>query len=202
MEPRSQSCFFIEDLQVDYVLSLHYAVISTKSGNQMDISFQMKDATGKMVIFHVRKKEEAVSNHTVTQAGDYEICFINRYSLMESKKIVWELDILGDEQVVGTQDNEQLSLNQTLEEYGEQARLLRVGIVRIRTRVSKARSQQWWLGSKVPKDTERLLSIISMIDTWSIAYSVLVIIVGIVQTMVVRKMFNIKPPTSNMKMRT
>ena len=37
MEPRTQSCFFIEDLQVDYVLSLQYTVLSTKSGNQRDI---------------------------------------------------------------------------------------------------------------------------------------------------------------------
>ena len=202
VEPRSQACFFIEDLEVDYSLSLRYSVTSTKSGNQMDISFQLKDAAGKIVVFHVRKKENSVTNHTVTQAGDYELCFINRYSLMESKKIVWELDILGDEQQLGSSDTTDLMVNQTMEEYAEQARVMRVGIVRIRTKVSKARSQQWWLSSKVPKDTERLVPIISMIDTWSLAYSGLIIVVGVIQTMMVRKMFNIKPPTSNMKMRT
>ena len=203
VEPRSQSCFFIEDLQVDYVLSLQYTVLSTKSGNQMDISFQLKDASGKMVVFQVRKKKDSVLNHTVTAAGDYEVCFINRYSLMESKKIMWELDIVGDEQDMEmNNENIQLAVNQTLEEYTEQARVIRVGIVRIRTKVSKARSQQWWLASKTPKDTERLVSIIQMIDTWSVAYSVMIIIVGLIQTRMVRGLFNIRPPTSNMKMRT
>ena len=201
MEPRSQSCFFIEDLEVDYVLSLHYSVLSIKSGNQMDISFQLKDAAGKMVVFHVRKKEDFVSNHTVTAAGNYELCFINRYSLLEPKKIMWELDIVGEEQRMDT-GNIQLAANQTLEEYVEQARLLRVAIVRVRTKVSKARSQQWILSSKTPKDTERLVSIIQMIDTWSVAYSVMVVIVAVTQTVIVRRLFNIKPPQSNMKMRT
>jgi len=204
VEPRTQSCFFIEDLQVDYVLSLQYTVLSTKSGNQMDISFQLKDATGKMVVFQVRKKKDGVLNHTLTTAGDYEVCFINRYSLMESKKIMWELDIVGDEQDMETnnENNIQLAVNQTLEEYTEQARIIRVGIVRIRTKVSKARSQQWWLASKTPKDTERLVSIIQMIDTWSVAYSVAIVLVGLIQTRMVRSLFNVRPPTSNMKMRT
>ena len=170
----------------------------------MDISFQLKDATGKMVVFQVRKKKDGVLNHTVTTAGDYEVCFINRYSLMESKKIMWELDIVGDEQDMETnnENNIQLEVNQTLEEYTEQARIIRVGIVRIRTKVSKARSQQWWLASKTPKDTERLVSIIQMIDTWSVAYSVAIVLVGLIQTRMVRSLFNVRPPTSNMKMRT
>ena len=98
--------------------------------------------------------------------------------------------------------NIQLAANQTLEQYVEQARLLRVAIVRVRTKVSKARSQQWILSSKTPKDTERLVSIIQMIDTWSVAYSVMVVIVAVTQTVIVRRLFNIKPPQSNMKMRT
>ena len=130
VEARSQSCFFIEDLEVGYGLSVHYTVLSTKNGNQMDISFQLKDTAGKMVVFQVRKKEDFVSNHTVSAAGDYELCFNNRYSLMESKKIMWELDIVGDEQRMEGDMVTMESVNQTLEEYKEQARILRVGVVK------------------------------------------------------------------------
>jgi len=203
VEPRSQSCFFIEDLQVGYGLSVHYTVLSTKNGNPLDISFQLKDSNHKMLFFQVRKKEDFVSNHTVNTAGDYEMCFNNRYSVMESKKIMWEIDIIGDEERIDTnKDDIQLAVNQTIEEYEEQAKMMRVGIVKVRTKVSKARSQQWWLSSKTPKDTERLISINQMIDFWSIAYSIMVVIVGVLQTVVVRRLFNIKPPSTNMKMRT
>lgn len=161
--------------------------------------------------------EEHFTNHTVTVGGDYEMCFINRYSLLESKKVMWELDVTGEEEELETNDSPRLSINQTLEEYTQQARELRIGIVKVlhllvqstlcmyykvRTRLSKARSQQWWLSSKTPKDTERLAAINQMIDSWSLAYSVLIIIVSILQTIFVRRLFNIKPTTSNMKMRT
>ena len=55
---------------------------------------------------------------------------------------------------------------------------------------------------QTPKDTERLLSVNKMIDAWSTAYSMLVVIVGMAQVFLLRRMFNIKPPTANMKMRT
>ena len=139
----------------------------------------------------------------MSAAGDYEMCFINRYSVLESKKIMWELDVTGEEEDLEMDANSpQLSVNQTLEEYSQQARELRIGIVKVRTRLSKARSAQWWLSSKTPKDTERLEAINQMIDPWSIAYTILVILVSIIQTIFVRRLFNIRPATSNMKMRT
>ena len=138
----------------------------------------------------------------MSTAGDYEMCFINRYSVLESKKIMWELDVTGEEEELETEASPQLSVNQTLEEYSQQARELRIGIVKVRTRLSKARSSQWWLSSKTPKDTERLEAINQMIDSWSVAYSILVILVSIIQTIFVRRLFNIRPTTSNMKMRT
>ena len=55
MEPRSQSCFFIEDRALGYGLSIHYTVLNTGSGGKKDISFQLKDPKGKLVVFHVRK---------------------------------------------------------------------------------------------------------------------------------------------------
>ena len=61
-------------------------------------------------------------NHTVTSNGDYELCFNNRYSVMESKKVMWELDVVGDEEKIETKDEVVLAVNQTLEAYNEEAR--------------------------------------------------------------------------------
>lgn len=46
------------------------------------------------------------------------------------------------------------------------------------------------------------MAINQMIDTWSTAYSVLIIVVSILQAVFVRRLFNIKPTTYSMKMRT
>ena len=68
-----------------YGLSVHYTVLSTKNGNPLDISFQLKDSNHKMLFFQVRKKEDFVSNHTVNTAGDYEMCFNNRFVYISQK---------------------------------------------------------------------------------------------------------------------
>ena len=86
----------------------------------------------KMIVLSpLGQMEEHLTNHTVTVGGDYEMCFINRYSLMESKKIMWEVDVTGEEEDMETNDSPQLSVNQTLEEYTQQARELRIAIVKV-----------------------------------------------------------------------
>ena len=47
----------------------------------------------------------------------------------------------------------------------------------------------------------RLESIISMIDTWSMAYSCLVVVVGVVQLFVLKRFFKETPTTSKLRMR-
>ena len=44
--------------------------------------------------------------------------------MVDSKKLVWEFDILGDEDVVQSQDLVVLAVNQTMEEYLFQADLV------------------------------------------------------------------------------
>jgi hypothetical protein len=58
----------------------------------------------------------------VTSNGDYELCFNNEYSAFTSKKVMWERDVVGDEEKMNTNDETQLS---------------------------QMRTQQWWLGTKV-----------------------------------------------------
>ena len=60
-------------------------------------------------------------NHTVTANGDYELCFNNRYSAFTSKKVMWELDVVGDEEKLSTNEEIVLAVNQTLEAYKEEA---------------------------------------------------------------------------------
>jgi len=200
--PRSQSCFFLEDLEDGYVISIHYLVVSDKGGEQMDISMNLKDSNNKMIVFQGRKKEDHFVNHTVTTNGDYELCFNNKYSSFTSKKVMWELDVVGDEEKMNTNEDIVLAVNQTLEAYKEEAKQMRKAVVRVRTQLSKMRTQQWWLGTKTPKDTERLISVTSMIDNWSMAYSIMILMVGFIQVVVLKRLFNVRLPTSNMKMRT
>ena len=89
-------------------------------------------------------------------------------------------------------------------------------MMKVRTNLARSKHSQWWLGNKVPaqaqlfftsvclqipKDMARLESIISMIDTWSMAYSCLVVVVGVVQLFVLKRFFKETPTTSKLNMR-
>ena len=79
-------------------------------------------------------------------------------------KVVWELDVIGDEEKFDTNDEVELALNQTLAEYLAEAQevhfsdyhdmrhychQVRTAVSRVRLRLSKMRQHQWWLQTKV-----------------------------------------------------
>ena len=76
-------------------------------------------------MYHQGRKTHGTYNHTVMSAGDYEICFNNRHSMLDSKKLVWEFDILGDEDVVQSHEEVVLAINQTMEDYLFKADMVR-----------------------------------------------------------------------------
>jgi len=204
IQPRSTSCFFLEDLQAGYVLSIHYLVLSTKGGTQMDIGMTLKDPEKRMVpgAYKGRKSEFHFRDHKVDKTGDYELCFNNYFSVMEEKKVVWELEVIGDEEKFDTNDEIQLAVNQTLAEYLAEAQEVRTAVSRVRLRLSKMRQHQWWLQTKVPKDLARLESLLVMIDRWSLGYSCAVLLVGILQVFFLRRLFRQRPNIANMKTST
>merc|ERR1711892_1202023 len=184
--PKTESCFFLENIQEGCELNIRYLVMSSKNGKQLDITMRLRDNTGRMITYQ-GQKTHGTFNHTVKGAGDYEVCFNNRHSMVDSKKLDWEFDILGDEDVAQSLEEVVLALNQTMEEYMFQA--------------DQVKNFVWWLGMKTPKDTARLESIVSMIDTCSMAYSCLVVIVGFVQLFVLKKFFEATPTTTKFKLR-
>merc|ERR1711892_210766 len=200
IQPKTESCFFLADMQEEYVINIRYLVMSSKNGKQLDISMRLRDNTKRMITYQGRKTH-GTYNHTVKTAGDYEICFNNRHSMLDSKKLVWEFDILGDEDVVQSHEEVVLAINQTMEDYLFKADMVRKSVMKVRTNLARSKHSQWWLGNKIPKDMARLESIISMIDTWSMAYSCLVVVVGVVQLFVLKRFFKETPTTSKLRMR-
>ena len=140
IQPKTESCFFLADMQEEYVINIRYLVMSSKNGKQLDITMRLRDNTKRMItykvdrsctnvrmhaMYHQGRKIHGTYNHTVKTAGDYEICFNNRHSMLDSKKLVWEFDILGDEDVVQSHEEVVLAINQTMEDYLFKADMVR-----------------------------------------------------------------------------
>jgi len=202
VQSKSESCFFLENLEVNYILNLHYMVISSKNGAQLDISTRLRDPEDKLVTFQARKKEGHYTDYLITKRGTYELCFNNKYSLFEPKKLMWELDVEGDEDRDGSQESLESVINATMSEYLENAEIVLKTIKKVRISLSRARHTSWWVGTRSTKDIERLVTIASMIDRWSMCYMVLLVLVGIIQVTMLRRLFKEKPRTNRQNFRT
>ena len=78
---------------------------------------RLKDPKRMLVTYQGRRSTGNYSDYTVKAAGDFELCFNNRHSMLDSKKVVWQYDIQGDEEVFQPGEEIDLAVNQTLEEY-------------------------------------------------------------------------------------
>lgn len=197
---RAESCFFLENMKEGYTINLHYLVISTKNGAQLDISMRIKDPKGRLVAFQARKKEGHFTNYKVEEPGNFELCFNNKFSMYEKKKLMWEVSVDG---AVDWQKLINNAINRTMEKFEADSKNVLSAIVKVRHAVARARHQQYWLKSKNSKDSERMITLQGMVDTWSMIYSSLICVVAVAQIFVLRSFFHIKPTSyTGLKMRT
>ena len=82
-----------------------------------DINMRIRDPDNRMVIYQARMKEGHYVDYRVAREGHYELCFNNKFSMYESKKVMWEVDVVGDEDTLESEEGLVLAVNQTLQDY-------------------------------------------------------------------------------------
>ena len=100
-----------------------------------------------MISYQARKGYGNVTSHEVKKAGDMQLCFNNRHSMLESKKVVWEYEVTGEEREL-VEEEMAGGTNET-QEYLEQAESVRRAVIKVRGKVARTKHTQWWLGLKV-----------------------------------------------------
>ena len=68
---------------------------SDRAGRQLDISVKIKSPIGKLIQYFNRKVEDQWLGYVSREEGDYEICFNNRFSMLESKRVFWQFEVEG-----------------------------------------------------------------------------------------------------------
>ena len=66
-----------------------------RAGQQLDILARIRAPSGQIVQYLNRKVENQLLGYVSQEEGDYEICFDNRYSMLESKRIFWQFEVEG-----------------------------------------------------------------------------------------------------------
>lgn len=134
--PKTESCFFISKLKEHNVLSVRFLVISYKDGKQQDITFRMVEpVTHRMLNYQPRKGQGNFSSYEVKKEAEVQVCLNNRHSIVESKTVIWEYDLMGElaqEHFIDEASEEELSLNASLAEWKEQAERVRRSVTTVR----------------------------------------------------------------------
>ena len=58
--PKTESCFFLADMQEGYVINIRYLVMSSKNGKQLDITMRLRDNTKRMITYQVASIEDVM----------------------------------------------------------------------------------------------------------------------------------------------
>jgi len=196
---KAEDCYFIPDVKINQVLNFHFVVTSAgRSGQQLDISTKIRAPSGKLVTYSNRKVEDQVLGYQSKEQGDYEICFNNRYSMLEHKRIFWQFEVEGafDEKKV-----EEKIVNVTVEAFQEASNQVSKVVRKVRSSIARARHQQWWLSTMGQKHQARLEAVQGMIDRWSLGHIFLLVAVGITQLVILRRLFESKPTSHKLTAR-
>ncbi|XP_059088361.1 transmembrane emp24 domain-containing protein B-like isoform X1 [Tigriopus californicus] len=188
---KKEECFFIENVQENQIFNFHFMVTNTdSSGNPLDISTKIRAGPkGKVVNFQSRRNEGKLIGHPIVESGDYEICFNNRFSMMESKRIFWQFEVEGQ---VDELKELHKAVDESLTEYQESAKMTKRKISLVRGKVSRIRHSQWRHESLMKKDMNRAEAMALMIGRWSIAQAIVVVFIGLGQVYFLRRLFNTK----------
>ncbi len=128
--------------------------------------------------------------------------------MLESKRVFWEVEVEGAEDE-GRQVQEEVEA--TLEEYKANAKIVKRAVAQVRTKVSRMKHQQWRIEQNMKRDGNRAEALqgssaknvfpkkvfeknffSDMVDRWSVIHVFVVVAIGIVQVIVLRRFFSAK----------
>ncbi|XP_022819184.1 transmembrane emp24 domain-containing protein 5-like [Spodoptera litura] len=187
VQPGKIDCFF-HKVVTDEIIDIEYQVIDSTHGD-LDISFQMSDPGGRMIVADYKKPENS-HRHTATQDGDYRFCFDNSFSTFSKKTVFFDMLIEGeDPEERDYDDDKEMELGNAAETYMMRVRDISESVTRVKDKVSTARRLQELHSAHEARDRNLAEDMCSRVLKWSIGHVVLMLLVGITQVIFVKSLF-------------
>ncbi|KAG6463195.1 hypothetical protein O3G_MSEX013732 [Manduca sexta] len=180
-------CFYQKVLPNE-VIDIEYQVIDASHG-ELDISFQLADPVGRVIVADYKKPENS-HQHTAALNGDYRFCFDNSFSTFSQKTVFF--DLLIDTEEVEDKDydeDKELELGNAAETYMMRVRDISESVNRVRDNVSAAKRLQELHSAHEARDRNLAEDMCDRVMTWSLAHMVVMMIVGIIQVLFVKSLF-------------
>ena len=194
VEPGREECYY-QFLDQGETLTVDYQVLDT-SGEiaNLDIDFNLSLPSGEAVVVQYRREE---GRHSFSggnyKVGDYKICFNNKFSVLSSKLVLFEVtvDKEEEEEVVVEDRGDRTGLGE-LREYQESAEELDNILYTIRKLVVAASGVQSKMLVLHGKDRMLADRKIKRVNNMSFVMVSLIILGGLLQVFMIRRLFDVK----------
>ena len=191
VEPGREECYY-QFLDLGESLTLDYQVLDT-SGEiaNLDIDFNLSLPSGEPIVVQYRREAGRHSfpggNYKV---GDYKICFNNKFSVLSSKLVLFEVIVEKEEEKVEERRG-RTGLGE-LWEYQETAEELDTILFTIRKLVVAASGVQTRMLVQHGKDRMLADRKIRRVNNMSFVMVSLIVLGGLLQVFMIRRLFEVK----------
>lgn len=195
IEAGKEECFY-ESVKAGNTLTVEYQVIDGGSGqlSELDISFRLVNQQGQP-IFAEFKKPDGAHSHRSQEAGDYKICFDNKFSYLSSKVVYFEiLNVNEDEDyddLAGIFDDDE-DPDYRAEYYDVQVSDIEAQLKKIKDDITKARHLQDQIRVTDLKDRSIAEHNFERVNVMSTVYVIILVISGLSQVALLRSLFDDK----------
>ncbi|XP_055346659.1 transmembrane emp24 domain-containing protein 1-like [Paramacrobiotus metropolitanus] len=161
---------------------VEYQVIS---GGELDINFAIRDPNGAMIVQEQRKSDN-LHRLDGRAPGEYQICFDNSFSMFQHKLVFFE--VFEDKQETHVAQFHELGQGQ-VDTMGVKMEDLQQGLGRVHLNLEKVVKTQGTVKHLEAVDRMVLESNFERVNFYSGCQTVVMILVGVVQVVMVRSLF-------------
>jgi len=188
-----EECFY-ESVQEGHTISVEYQVVDSGSGqySELDINFRVLHPRGHPLIAEF-KKSDGVFSQTIKEAGDYKICFDNKFSYVSSKTVYFEL--INENEELDYDDLAAIFKDGDYEEpeiYEVQVADIEEKLKKIKDGMEKARHLQDLIRVTDLKDRSLMEHNFERVNNMSVVYLIVLIGSGLAQVLLLRSLFDDK----------
>jgi len=185
----AEECFY-ENVKSGETIDIEYQVIDGGQG-ELDINFHIANPVGTILVQDFRKAD-GTHRTTMTEAGDYRLCFDNTFSSFNTKTVFFGIMIDNDDEDDDLWDDG-LDAGVTADEiYEMKIEDIKDAMDRIRGHLSKSRFMQDQLRAFEARDRNVAENNYNKVGNWSMINVTVMVITGIIQVVLLRSLFDEK----------